>query len=114
MSVLDYLKGTGLPCNVTLYYVDEDFDRTWDRGVHINLNKIPKDIIKGEKDYYIKVKVGDFHKFSFQSVRPFNNQSEFNYLERMLFQYYEEEMNNYKRWTRFNDILSDTSPPKLI
>jgi len=111
--MLQFLKG--IPCNVTLYYLDEDLKRTRERGVRINPNKIPLDIIKGKRDYGIKVKLECFLPFNFQSYRPVDNEYEFSGLEKTISQYYDEDIvKNNIRWRRLDDILSDPTPPKLI
>ena len=113
LSMLQFLKG--IPCNVTLYYLDEDLERTRERGVHLNPNTIPLDIINGKRDYEIKVKLDGFLPFNFKSYRPVDNEYEFSSLEKTISQYSDEDIvKNNIRWRRLDDILNDPNPPPLI
>jgi hypothetical protein len=112
LDMLKYLKGTGIPCNVTLYYRDEDLQISKKRGIHINLNKIPKHIIKGKDNYHLKIRVDGIHSFFlnsyyFGSYNPIVNKLYIKELEQLMNDSYGEEIINYKRWTRLNDILSE-------
>ncbi len=115
-SVLDYLKGTGVPCNITLYCRDEDCEQTIGRGVHINLNKIPRKIIKGKTNYFLKVLVDnkDRYRFYFYSYLPDLNKSTIYDIEKVMNNKYWESMTNHKRKTKLDDILSDNTPLTLI
>lgn len=115
LSMLEYLRGTEVKCNVTLYYLDEDLEPTMERGVHINPNKIPTDIIKGKREYKIRVKLDCFLPYVFQSYHPFNNECERRGLENTITQYFftEEQTINHTRKTRLDDILDDTKPITL-
>jgi hypothetical protein len=117
--MLNYLKGMGVPCNVTLYYRDEDLQISKTRGVHINLNKIPRHIIKGKDNYHLKIRVDGLNSFFlencyFGSYNPIGNKKYIEELEKEMNNKYWEDMTNHKRKTRLDDILSDTTPLTLI
>jgi hypothetical protein len=119
LYLLNYLKGTGIPCNVTLYYRDEDLQISKKRGVHINLNKIPRHIIKGKDNYHLRIKVDGLNSFFlksfyFGSYNPVINKMYIEELEKEMTDKYGEYITNHKRDHRLKDILSDPNPPKLI
>jgi hypothetical protein len=110
--MLDYLKGTGIPCNVTLYYRDEDLQISKKRGVHINLNKIPRHIIKGKDNYHLRIRVIGINRFLlenfyFGNYNPIGNENYIKQVEQLMNDNFGEEIINYKRWTRLNDILNE-------
>jgi len=114
LSMLEYLNKIGITCNVTLYYLDEDLEFTRERGVHINLNKIPMDIIKGKRDYGVRVKLDGFLPHYFQSHHPFSNEYGRRGLEKSISVIYsEEEIINYNRKKVLDDILNDPNPLPL-
>lgn len=115
MYLLNYLKGTGIPCNVTLYHRDEELEILKKRGVHINLNKIPRHIIKGKDNYHLNIRVDGITSFFlkyyyFGSYNPVINKMYIEELERLMNDKYGERIINNKRWTRLDDILSDHTP----
>ncbi len=107
LTVLDYLKETGVPCKVTLYYPDETYTRDFRRGFRIDLNQYPKkivtDIISSCRKYDLIIKVGK-HKFYIQNNTIRMNELEIEHLERLM---KKESMINQKRWSKLNDILND-------
>jgi len=117
LYVLDYLKGTGVPCDITLYYQDKNFVRT-KRGVHINLDKIPMDIIKGDRNYLLMIMINESHGGfvieNHPSILQFSQNKWFiEYLEETMNDNYGEEIINHQRWTRLDDILNDPNPQPL-
>ena len=113
VSILDYLKETGLPCNVTLYYLDEELERTRERGVHINIDKIPMDIIKGQRNYSIKLSVKKLP--GIPSIKDYDpNKMKFSSIQDCCNYIYGDYITNHKRKTRLDDILNDPNPPTQV
>jgi hypothetical protein len=112
LSVLDDLKGTGIPCEITLYYLGEEFNRTKNRGIPINLNRIPLNIIKGDNDYSLWVTV-DTETFIIVTHKLSSNES-ITDLYQLINDKYGESMINHQRSTKLKDILSDPNPPKEV
>ena len=117
--MLNYLKGTGIPCNVTLYYRDEDLQISKKRGVHINLYKIPRHIIKGKDNYHLIIRVDGIKSFFLDNYyignfNPVGNKMYIEKLEERMNERFGEYMTNHKRKTRLDDILNDTTPLTLM
>jgi hypothetical protein len=113
LSVLDDLKGTSIPCEITLYYLGEEFNRTENRGIPIDLNRIPMGIIKGDNDYSLWVTV-DTETFILGTQKLSSNERTIPDFYQLINDKYGEYMINYKRKTRLKKILSDPNPPVLI
>ena len=116
LYLLNYLKGTGIPCNVTLYYRDEDLQISKKRGVHINLNKIPRHIIKGKDNYHLNIRVDGLNSFFlksyyFGSYNPVINKIYIEELEKEMNNKYWEEITNHQRKTKLKDILNSPDEP---
>ena len=63
MSTLNYLKRTGISFVITLNYLDETYCMNLQRGIEINLNKIPVNIIFGQTNYLMMIRVDDEERF---------------------------------------------------
>ncbi|MGA3012449.1 MAG: hypothetical protein ABSD71_00295 [Bacteroidales bacterium] len=114
LSLFEYLKESGVTCEVDLYYLDEDFKPNGRKGVHIDLNKIPMNIINGEENYILSIIIHDTYSFVLENHRPQSNGITINQIELLMDECYGEEIINYKRLTRLNDILNDPNPHPLI
>jgi len=113
LSILDYLKESGVPCKVTLNFLDENSEPIKKRGLPINLNKIPMGIIDSEINYTISIRFG-YNRIPFYSYNPTQNQLFTNYIEEFFKSRYNEYMINEKRWNRLDDILNDPNPPTQV
>jgi len=108
LYVLNILKKSDVPCNLTLYYKDEKFNQVG-RGVHITLDKIPMDTINGDNNFLIKVRLG-YSCFPFTNYESSLNEYEMLYFEHTLIHKFPEHIKNWKRKDTLDYILSDPNP----
>lgn len=107
------LYRTGIPCNVTLYYQDNEFNRVG-KGIHVNLDQLPLHILRGQRNYVLKVRVNG-HNYFVESRNP-NRDPSISTLVNILddsISKMEETFVNESRKRKLDNILDDTKPITL-
>ena len=117
MNVLDYLKELGIPCEVTLEYLDFPRVKVTDT-INININERPDkpmmDVFKKTSDsYQMKIKVGNM-VVVLKKYRTKHNQKIFEDIKYYVKKNFSEYIINHKRKKVLDDILDDTNPPILV
>lgn len=113
VMVLYGLYKTGIPCNVTLYYQDNEFNRVG-RGIHIDINKVPIDFLIGRRNFVLKIRVNGYNYFV-ESRNPNRDPSISTLLDILddSMSKLEENFVNEDRKTKLDYILDDTKPVTL-
>lgn len=113
LALLYGLKLSGLPCKVTLYFQDNEFNRVG-RGIHINLDKIPIDPLFGRRNYVLKIRVNGDNYFV-ESRNPERDPSLPSLIDILddNISKMEETFVNEDRKMKLDDILGDTKPLTL-
>ena len=114
ISLLNYLKETGIPFTIRLYHVDERFKLIKVESITTDIDNLPMDVIDSDENYIIDV-LGNKYGFGLTNNRPYHNTKSFiKKIETELNDMYEEEITNHKRWKVLNDTLNDPNPPSQV
>lgn len=112
-KILIGLYETGTPCNVTLYFQDNEFNRIG-RGIHIDHDRLPLHILLGRRNYVLKIRVNG-HNYFMESRNPLRDPS-ISFLYRTMtdtLSKMKETFINKDRKQKLDDILDDTKPITL-
>jgi hypothetical protein len=114
LMMLFGLYTTGIPCNVTLYFQDNEFNRVG-KGIHVNLDQLPIDILVGRKNYVLKIRVNGYNYFV-ESRNPERDPSISTLLDILddSISKMEETFVNEDRKTKLDDILNDPNPSTQV
>jgi hypothetical protein len=107
LSLLDDIYKSGLPCEVDLYYLNENRQPSGRNPVHIPLDDIPIEILKEKDNYVLSVILYDLHALLLDSYNSKRNELTRNYIKDLMDNEYYEEIINYQRGEKLKDILND-------
>lgn len=71
IDVLTDIRELGMSYNVTLYYQDGEYNRVG-RGIHINLDHLPMDILYGRRQYVLKIRYFNLTVFM-ENTNPYRD-----------------------------------------
>ena len=116
MSVLNYIKELGIPCEVTLYYMDYPNPPG---HLLIDLNEQTEkqmiDFFKKKTDYYsIHITFGNFSFGKIYKNRIRTNQKTFEEIKWYIRKNYGEYITNNERKTTLEKVLGDPTPQSLM
>lgn len=112
-TIFTSLKFSMIPYNVTLYFQDNEFNRVG-RGIHVNLKDLPIDILLGQRNYVLKIRVNG-HNYFLESHNLDCDPSISDFYDILLDSLYkmEETYVNESRKKRLDKILDDKQPLTL-
>lgn len=106
LSLLNYLKTVGIPCDMNLTCIDENNHVVKGKiNIPIDLDDLPMDILDGDENYFLLVQVKNLI-ISLENHNPSQDREYFEGIVQKISEISVEYIINWDRKTKLDDIFS--------